>query len=294
MNYENYELIAPGHRACAGCLEPAIVRWVLKIAGPNTIAVSATGCLEVVTSLYPETAWRIPWIHVAFENAAAVASGIEAALKALKRKDDTNIIVFAGDGGTIDIGFQALSGMVERGHDVMYVMLDNEAYMNTGVQRSSSTPRGAWTTTTPTGTKSLGKLGEKKPISRIIAAHNSPYVATASISYIDDFKAKIEKALTTKGPTFIEAFSACPTGWGLDPSKSIEITRLAVETGIFILWEVENGDLKNIHVTYKPIPRKPVIEYLKAQRRFRHLISNQKFIDSIQYSIDKKWAELSN
>ena len=290
MNYEKEEFFAPGHGMCAGCAAPIIVRWVLKLAGPNTIVVNATGCLEVATTAYPRTSWRVPWMHVAFENAAAAASGIEAAAKVKGEK--LNIIAFGGDGGTADIGFQALSGMVERGHNVLYVLYDNEAYMNTGIQRSGATPWGAWTTTSKVGNANpIGKLEPKKPLARIIAAHNAKYVATANPAFFQDFKKKVQKALSYEGPKFLHVISSCTTGWRHDPSKTIEIMKLATDTGLFPLWEVIDGDLENMRITYKPKKFKPIEEYLKPQGRFRHLLKNPEYVKKIQEQIDAWWAK---
>ncbi|WP_455240985.1 pyruvate synthase subunit PorB [Methanothermobacter tenebrarum] len=286
MEIPKEELLAPGHRGCAGCGATLGVRLALKALGKNTIAVSATGCLEVITTPYPETAWEIPWIHVAFENAAAVASGIERALKA-KGKKDINVVAFAGDGGTADIGLQALSGAMERGHNIIYICYDNEAYMNTGIQRSGATPYGASTTTSPPGKKSFGEDRPKKNMPFIMAAHGVPYVATASISYPEDFMKKVKKAKETEGPAYIHLHQPCTTGWGFDPSKTIKIGRLAVETGAWLLYEIEEGEFK---VTYRPIQRRPVTEYLDAQRRFKHLKDEEKA--KIQEYIDKICAEL--
>ena len=286
MEIPKEELLAPGHRGCAGCGATLGVRLALKVLGKNTIAVSATGCLEVITTPYPETAWEIPWIHVAFENAAAVASGVERALKA-KGKKDINVVAFAGDGGTADIGLQALSGAMERGHNIIYICYDNEAYMNTGIQRSGATPYGASTTTSPPGKKSFGEDRPKKNMPFIMAAHGVPYVATASISYPEDFMKKVKKAKETEGPAYIHLHQPCTTGWGFDPSKTIEIGRLAVETGAWLLYEIEEGEFK---ITYRPIQRKPVTEYLEVQRRFKHLKEKEKA--KIQEYIDKICAEL--
>ena len=206
------EYFAQGHRACAGCGSVLAIRHVLKAAGKNTIIAQATGCMEVVSTPYPETSWKLPWIHVLFENAAAVASGIEVALKKLNKKD-VNVLAIAGDGGTFDIGFQALSGAIERGHKFCYVCIDNEAYMNTGVQRSGATPMFASTTTSPAGKKVPGKLQPKKPLPFIIAAHGLRYVATASSANPLDIYNKVKKALSINGPSFIQIFTPCPTGW---------------------------------------------------------------------------------
>ncbi|MDQ7031643.1 MAG: pyruvate synthase subunit PorB [Desulfonauticus sp.] len=271
-NIPTESLISCGHRGCQGCGEVLAMGMVMKAAGPNTIVANATGCMEIITSPFPQTAWKTPWIHVAFENAAAVASGIEAALKILKKKgqikDKPNVIAFAGDGGTADIGLQALSGALERGHNFLYVCLDNEAYMNTGIQRSSSTPFGASTTTSPPGKKSKGQCTWKKNVAMIAAAHDIPYVATASPAYHLDLMNKVRKALAVEGPAYIQIYSPCPTGWKSKPEQSIEIARLAVQTGVFPLFEVEYGKFK---LTQKTKELKPVEQYLKLQKRFRHL-----------------------
>ena len=238
-----------------------------------------------------ETIWKsvIPWIHVAFENAAAVAAGIDSALVATGNREGVNVFAFAGDGGTFDIGFQALSGMAERGHKVIYVVYDNEAYMNTGIQRCSSTPYGATTTTSPSGKYSIGEKKKKKPIAHIMAAHDIPFVATATIAYHADLKRKVKKACEYGGPCFIHVFAPCPTGWRHGSDETIQISRLAVETGVFVLWEMEGGyDPENLKVTKKPKERKPVIEYLKTQRRFRHLMKMPEELEKIQREVDEK------
>ncbi len=287
---EEFEPIAPGHTACAGCGATQIVRWVLKEAGPDTIVVNATGCLEVFSTTYPHTMWRVPWLHVAFENAAAAASGVEAALKKLGKR--AKIIAFGGDGGTADIGFQALSGMVERGHDVLYVMYDNEAYMNTGIQRSSSTPLYAWTTTSPAGRVIPGKQQPKKPVAWIIAAHGAPYVATASIALLPDFRRKVRTALGIRGPKFIQAIQPCTTGWRYDPALTVKLARLAVETCYFPLWEMRNGDLRTFRLTYIPKEKKPVEEFLRPQRRFRHVLQKAELLERIQKWVDENWERM--
>lgn len=286
MKIPEEEFLAPGHRGCAGCGATVGVRLALKVLGKNTVAVSSTGCLEVITTPYPETSWEIPWIHVAFENAAAVASGVERALRA-RGRGDVNVVAFAGDGGTADIGMQALSGAMERGHNIIYICYDNEAYMNTGIQRSASTPYGASTTTSPHGKESFGEDRPKKNMPLIMAAHGVPYVATASISYPEDFMEKVRKARDTEGPSYIHLHQPCTTGWGFDPSKTVELGRLAVETGSWILYEIEDGDFR---VTYRPVQRKPVEEYLNAQKRFRHLTEEQKA--KIQEYVDSVCQEL--
>jgi len=286
------ELFVSGHRGCAGCGMADAVRMVLQEAGPNTVVANATGCLEVMTTAYPETAWKIPWIHAAFENAAAVASGVDVAFKKLGKRENVNILAFAGDGGTFDIGFQALSGMLERGHNITYVVFDNEAYMNTGIQRCSSTPPYASTTTSPAGKVILGKQGRKKPIANIVAAHDIAYTATATIAYPRDLRNKVQKALSADGPSFIHIFSPCPTGWRYPSNMTVEVSRLAVETGIFVLWELEGGDIHNIKVTCKPKEkRKPVEEYFRLQGRFKHLLKHPDIIAQIQKEVDEKCAK---
>ncbi len=272
------ELLSAGHRACTGCAEVLAVRLMCKALGENTIIASATGCMEIVSSMYPTTAWEVPWIHVAFENTAAVAAGIEAGLKGLRKKgkiDDRYIKVvgMAGDGGTMDIGFQALSGAMERGHDMLFVCFDNEAYMNTGIQRSSGTPMGASTTTAPAGKMSSGQKTWKKNMPEIMVAHGVPYVATACPSYPLDFIRKVEKAKSIKGPSYIHCFSVCPTGWRCGSHLAIAMGRLAVESGVFPLYEVENGKYKVSSEMPKKL--KPVQDYFKGQGRFRHLTEEE-------------------
>jgi pyruvate ferredoxin oxidoreductase beta subunit len=267
------EPFAPGHRACIGCGEALAVRLAAKAFGPNTIVVNATGCMEIVASQYPYTSWQLPWIHTLFENSAAVASGIEAGLKAQMRKgtlpqEDINVVAIAGDGATLDIGLQALSGAMERGHNFLYLCFDNEAYMNTGIQRSSATPFGAATTTSPAGKVHAGQLSWKKNMPEIAVAHGIPYVATACPSYPFDLIEKVKKGLAVKGPAYIQIMSVCPTGWRCDTDISILLGRLAVETGVFPLYEVENGRYK---MSMEPQKLKSLQEYTKLQRRFRHL-----------------------
>lgn len=285
MDIPKEEFLAPGHRGCAGCGASIAVRLALKALGKDTVAVSATGCLEVMTTPYPETSWEIPWIHVAFENAGAVASGVESALRIQGKK--SNVIAFGGDGGTVDIGLQSLSGAMERGHNMTYVCYDNEAYMNTGIQRSGATPYGASTTTSPAGKASFGENRPKKNMPMIMAAHGIPYVATASIAYPEDYMKKVKKAAEVDGPAYIHLNQPCTTGWGFDPSKTIEMGRLAVETGSWVLYEIEDGEF---NVTYRPAERKPVVEYLKSQKRFKHL--DDEHIAKIQEYVDAQCEEL--
>jgi len=286
------EPLAPGHRACQGCGEVVALRQVMKALGNNVIVVSATGCMEIISSPYPQSAWRVPWLHVAFENAAAVASGVEAAHKAMIRKGriedkNTTFLAIAGDGGTADIGIQALSGALERGHNFVYVCLDNEAYMNTGIQRSSSTPYGAGTTTSPPGKKSIGQQTWKKNMPAIAAAHNIPYVATGSPAYYIDLMNKVKKASLVEGPAYLHLFSPCPTGWRCAVEDSIQTARLVVQTKIFPLYEVIDGRWRLSRKIKKP---KPVSEYLKMQRRFSHLTEED--IAMIQERVDRDYDRL--
>ncbi|MFO8154709.1 MAG: thiamine pyrophosphate-dependent enzyme [Pseudomonadota bacterium] len=262
--------LAPGHRACLGCGQALAARLVTEATGPDVAVANATGCLEVFTTAWPESAWRVPWLHSLFENAGAVASGMEAAWKAQGR--DSKVLAFAGDGGTFDIGFQAVSGMLERDHNVLFVCFDNEAYMNTGIQRSGSTPHAAMTTTSPPGKARIGKRHLKKDLLSIIAAHNIPYAATASVAYPSDLRKKVRRAMGVDGPSFLQVYSPCPLGWGHEGDVSIEVARLAVQAGIFPLVELERG-----HVTgVMPVREKrPVTEFLKPQGRFRHLFNDK-------------------
>jgi pyruvate ferredoxin oxidoreductase beta subunit len=286
------ENFAPGHRACVGCGEALAVRQACKALGRSAIVVSATGCMEVVSSPFPETSWRLPWIHTLFENAAAVASGAEAGLKALVKKGkrparEIGIVAMAGDGGTTDIGLQALSGALERGHDFLYICFDNEAYMNTGIQRSSATPFGASTTTAPAGKVSIGQVTWKKNLPAIAAAHDIPYVATACPSYPFDLMAKVKKGVTKPGPAYIHILSVCPTGWRCPPDLTVKIGRLAVETGIFPLYEIENGEYK-LSIDLPKL--RPVTDYFKLQGRFRHL--SEETIKKIQDRVGREYAKL--
>lgn len=288
-NCVNGDLFSSGHRGCAGCGEMNAVRQVLNAAGPNTIVANATGCLEVASTGYPESAWCVPWVHAAFENAAAVASGVDAALQSRHRRKGINLFAFAGDGGTFDIGLQALSGMLERRQKVIYVVFDNEAYMNTGIQRCSSTPYGASTTTSPSGTQSVGESKEKKPIAAIVAAHEPLYTATATIAFHQDLKMKVQKACAFGGPCFLHIFAPCPTGWRHGSDTTVELSRMAVDSGVFLLWEMEGGDFKNLKITYRPpTPRVPVEKYLATQGRFKHLLNKPDEIKKIQKMVDDK------
>ncbi|MBC7190604.1 pyruvate ferredoxin oxidoreductase [Candidatus Aerophobetes bacterium] len=288
------ELLSRGHRLCPGCGAAIIVRQVLLAAEHPVVVACPTGCLEVATTIYPYTAWKIPWIHCAFENVAATLSGVETAYRALKKrgkiKEEIRFIAFGGDGGTYDIGLQALSGALERGHRMLYVCYDNQAYMNTGIQRSSASPLGVSTTTTPPG-KAIpaGKTESRKNLTEIVAAHNIPYVAQASPAYHMDLIKKVQKALSVDGPSFINVFSPCPRGWRYPAEKGIEVAKLAVLTGFWPLYEVENGRYK---ITYRPKTKKPVVEFLKMQGRFRHLLreENKPVVERMEAEI-KAWEE---
>ena len=286
------EYFTPGHRACQGCAEALAVRLVAKALGKNVVVASATGCMEIVSSPLPFTNWEVPWIHVAFENAAAVASGAEAGTKALIRKGKltdkgTVFLGMGGDGATSDIGLQALSGAFERRHNFLYVCYDNEAYMNTGIQRSSATPFGAATTTSPAGKLTSGQVTWKKNMPEIAVAHNIPYVATACSSYPFDLIKKVEKAARIQGPAYVHILSICPTGWRLPPDKAIWIGRLAVETGVFPLYEVEQGKYR---LTLDVGELRPVKEYLKPQGRFRHL--TDELVEDIQKRVTEEYNKL--
>jgi len=289
------ELLSGGHRACAGCAGATVIRQVLLAAGENTVASCSTGCIEVATTIYPYTAWRIPFIHNAFENSAATMSGVETAYKFMKKKGlvdkDIKFIAFGGDGGTYDIGFQSLSGAMERGHNMLYVCYDNEAYMNTGIQRSSSTPRGAATSTTPAGKVIPGKQEFRKDLTACIIAHDIPFVAQASPSNWNDLVTKVEKALSMEGPAFMNIIAPCHRGWRYEMQETMEIARLAVDTCFWPLFEVENGKWK---LNYKPKEKLPLTDWLQKQGRFRHLFrpENEHIIEELQAAVDKRWEEL--
>jgi len=286
------ENFTPGHRACIGCGEALAVRLACKPLGQKVIIVTATGCIEIISSQLPYTSWRVPWIHTLFENTAAVASGIESGLKILMKKgriaqQEIGIVAMAGDGGTSDIGLQALSGAMERGHNFLYICFDNEAYMNTGIQRSSATPYGASTTTSPAGKVSIGQVTWKKNMPAIAAAHDIPYVATACPSYPFDLMDKVAKGAATPGPAYVHILSVCPTGWRCAPDLTVRLGRLAVETGIFPLYEVENGTYR-LNFDFPKL--RPVTDYMKLQGRFRHL--SEDVINEIQQRVNAEYAKL--
>lgn len=292
------ERLNGGHRMCAGCGAPVAVRTVLRALKPEDHAVcgSATGCLEVSTFIYPYTAWKDSFIHTAFENAGATVSGAEAAYVAMKRKgkiDETyKFIAFGGDGGTYDIGLQSLSGAMERGHDMVYVCYDNEAYMNTGIQRSSSTPKYSDTSTSPQGSILAGKQQYKKDLTGVMAAHRIPYVAQTTLtSNFKDMYEKAEKAIYKKGPAFLNIMTPCPRGWRYETPDLMLICKLAMETCVWPVYEVEDGVWK---LNFKPKKKLPVEDYLKPQGRFRHLFKkeNEHLIAEIQKDVDKRWEDL--
>jgi len=273
-----------GHTACPGCGGAMIARIAMKVFGPNTVVYHPASCMLIFSGTYPNNAFKVPYLHVLFENSAVCAAGIRRALNRLG-KTDVNVVAFAGDGGTADIGIQALSGAAERNEDIIYIMYDNEAYMNTGIQRSSSTPFGAWTTTTPVGSVRAGKVEFKKDVPRIMMAHDVPYVATASIAYPTDFIKKLEKAKAKKGFRYIQVLAPCPTGWKAESNKLVELSKMAVETGIWTLMEYEDGKY-----TINRTPKfSPVEEYIKAQGRFKHLTPDD--IKKIQDWVKSKWQK---
>jgi pyruvate ferredoxin oxidoreductase beta subunit len=290
------ERLAPGHRLCAGCGASIIVRQMMAAIDDPVILANATGCLEVATTIYPYTAWRVPWIHNAFENAASTITGVEAAYRSMVRQgkipeQNVKFIAFGGDGGTYDIGIQALSGAVERGHQFLYVCYDNGAYMNTGIQRSSATPLGANTTTSPAGKVIPGKQQPRKDLTGIMAAHNIPYVAQAAPSRWRDLMQKTRKAVNCGGAAFMNVLSSCNRGWRHGTDETIELTQLAVDTCFWPLYEVENGEWR---LSYKPKEKPPVEEWLKRQGRFRHLFrpENRHLIDELQAETDLRWERL--
>ncbi|MCX5718112.1 MAG: thiamine pyrophosphate-dependent enzyme [Nitrospirae bacterium] len=288
-------LLTSGHRMCSGCGAPIIVKMVLLASDYPIVAANATGCLEVSTCISDYTAWKIPWIHNAFENAAATLSGVETMYRSLKKQGkidkEIKFIAFGGDGGTYDIGFQSLSGAMERGHDMLYVCYDNGAYMNTGIQRSSATPYGADTTTCPAGSIIQGKPQPRKNLTKIMAAHDIPYTAQASPSHWMDLVKKVKKALEIKGPKFMNILSPCNRGWRSATNDAVLLARLGVETCYWPLYEIENGVTK---VTFKPKEKRPLVDFLKPQGRFKHLFApaNENMLKHFQEMVDKEWGSL--
>ena len=307
MAYNMKEIVAEkksrftsGHRMCAGCGAPPVTRMILRALKPEDHAViaNATGCMEVSSFIYPYTSWTESYIHTAFECAAATCSGVEAAYKSMKKQGKlpedvhTKFIAFGGDGGTYDIGLQSLSGAMERGHDMTYVCYDNGAYMNTGIQRSSATPRFADTTTSPAGSVIPGKMQSRKDLTEIMEAHHLPYVAqTAAYMNFKDLYEKAEKAIYTEGPTFLNVLAPCPRGWGYPTEDLMNINKLAVETCYWPLYEIENGKYK---ITYKPVKKLPIEEFLKPQKRFKHMFKpgNEWMIEEFQKEVDRRWEAL--
>ena len=292
--------MAAGHRMCAGCGAPVAVNAILRALkeGDHAVIGAATGCLEVSSFIYPYTAWRDSFIHTAFECAGATVAGVEAAYNAMKRNgrlpedEHTKFIAFGGDGGTYDIGLQSLSGAMERGHDMVYVCYDNGAYMNTGIQRSSATPRFADTTTSPAGKAIPGKQQKRKDLTEVIANHHIPYVAqTAAITNFMDITTKAEKAIYTKGACFMNVLAPCPRGWGYETEDLMEINKLAVETCYWPLYEIIDG---RYVINYKPAKKLPVEEFLKPQKRFAHMFKpgNEWMIEEFQKEVDARWEEL--
>ena len=277
------DILGSGHTACAGCGATIIIRTVTREMGKDIIVVNATSCSEIFTSSYPWSAWKVPYIHVTFENAAAVATGVARALE-VQGNNHTQVVVIAGDGCTYDIGLGILSGALERNENILYICYDNEAYENTGVQRSSATPYKAWTTTSQVGEKIQGKKEPKKNIVEIVRAHNIPYVANASVGYLMDLQNKVRKAKAIKGARFINVLSSCVPGWKYEPSLSVELAKLAVDSGMWKLYEVENGkETVNVQPSFVPVE-----EYLKKQGRFKHLTDAD--IKEIQGIVNKQWG----
>ena len=285
---------------CAGCGAPPVARMVMRALkeGDHAVVAGATGCMEVTTFIYPYTSWTDSFIHTAFENAASTLSGVEAAYKAMKRQGklpddvDTKFIAFGGDGGTYDIGIQALSGAMERGHDMVYVCYDNGAYMNTGIQRSSATPKFADTTTSPAGTVIPGKMQSRKDLAKIMVAHHLPYVAQSiALNNFKDLYEKAEKAIYTEGPCFLNVLAPCPRGWGYPTEMLMQINKLAVETCYWPLYEVIDG---RYVINYKPKNKLPVEEFLRPQKRFKHMFKpgNEWMIQEFQKEVDDRWNEL--
>lgn len=282
-----------GHRACAGCAYPIFLKEMFSSTKDPIVVVSATGCLEVTSTIFPYSAWKTPFLHNAFENSAATCSGVEGAYQSLKKQGrydkKVQFVALGGDGGTYDIGIQSLSGAMERRHDMLYVCYNNDAYMNTGVQRSSATPFSANTTTSPAGKVMQGKTQHSKNLTEIMVAHELPYVAQVAVGNWADSTSKFAKAFTIPGPKFINMYSPCVPGWGYHMSMTVKEAKMAVETNLWPLYEVEYGVYK---ITYKPKERKPIEEFLKMQTRFKHVMKNPEIIKNIQDFIDLRWNKL--
>jgi pyruvate ferredoxin oxidoreductase beta subunit len=297
MNEKLTAKLAPGHSTCAGCGIPAIARTVLGATDDPVIVVNVTGCLEVTSTLYPYSAWKVPYIHSAFENGGATAAGIDGAIKVFRRRNKIpadkkiQVVVFAGDGGTYDIGLQSLSGALERQHDFLYVCYDNEAYMNTGGQRSGATPRGADTETTPAGKHSLGKAEKRKDLMSIVIAHHIKYAAQSNVAYPNDLKQKAKKAFEMSGPRFLLVLQPCTNLWKYPTSEYVRIGKLATETNFWPLWEYMDGRYKINWAAENP---KPLEEFLKTQGRFKHLFKSggESVIAEMQKEVDEEWKRL--
>ncbi len=279
------EYMTTGHLGCPGCGATLVMRYLLKALGPRTILTIPACCWAVMSGPFPRTCVRVPFLDCAFEATGASMAGLRAGLDARGIKDVT-VVGFAGDGGTVDIGLQSLSGSLERGVDAIYVMYDNEAYMNTGIQRSGATPWGAWTTTTPVGRTGRWKAQEKKDVMAIVAAHNIPYAATASVAFPEDFVKKLQKAKDIRGPRFFHVLAPCPPGWKYPPEETVRLAWLAVDARIFPLYEIDRGRYR---ITRKA-GKKPVADYIRKQGRFDHLSGEE--VAEIQRRVDAKWARL--
>lgn len=295
---QNEDLLTGGHRACAGCTGSNILRQIMLTAGKDTVVGGATGCMEVVTTIFPYTAWKTSFIHSAFENCAATISGVETAFRSLKKhgelpvaREKMNFIAFGGDGGTYDIGLQSLSGAMERGHNMLYVCYDNEAYMNTGIQRSSATPLGAHTSTAPAGSVKQGKEENRKDLTKILVAHNIPYVAQTTPYHWKDLAMKVEKALAVDGPAFLNILMPCTVGWHFDPAIGMELAKEAVENNFWPIFEVENGVYT---INHKPKDPSSVVAWMKKQGRFNHLFKpgNEHLLEASQATVDREWQKL--
>lgn len=299
LNEQRHTRFRAGHALCQGCGIPIVVRTALNTIKTPVVVVSATGCLEVATTRFPNSAWDVPWIHVAFENAAAVVSGVESAYRSLQKRGalpqegPVTFVVFGGDGGTYDIGLQALSGALERGHRFLYICYDNGAYMNTGIQRSSATPFGANTTTSPAGSASLGKAQQRKDLSAIAAAHHIAYVGQAAISHWHDLSEKVSRAVDVSGPALLNVLSTCQLGWRHEPREAVEVARLGVESRYWPLYEIVNGYYR---LTHEPAGNIPIEHWLSPQGRFAHLFGpgGEEMRREIQRRVDHEWEWLMN
>ncbi len=279
------DFFVSGHTACPGCGAAVLARIAMKVLGPDTVVYLPANCMLVFSSTYPQNAFRVPYHHVLFENSAVCAAAISRALRR-RGYEDTNVIAFAGDGGTADIGLQALSGAAERNEDILYLCYDNEAYMNTGIQRSGATPFGAWTTTTPVGDVQRGKREFKKDVPQIVAAHGVPYVATASIGFPNDLLSKLQRAKETLGFRYLQVFAPCPTGWRTGSEETVQLAKLAVDTGLWPLYEVIEGKMK---INRRP-RFTPLREYLELQGRFKHMTAEE--MSTLDDGLQRRWRTL--